>query len=330
MKSRDITFLLQGAVDRRLVRESIREIRAWFANSKIVLSTWQGADVDDLDVDELVLSEDPGFFYYSERPGEKANNVNRQIVSTRAGLERVSTPYCYRLRTDFKIDGDQFLKFFGAFPKSDPAYTIFSEKLLAMSYFSRNPRSRTRFPYHPSDLAFFGRTDDIRTLFNIPLMTEEEAHWDTGDRRYNRYTPEQHIFINALRSLGRPVGCSHYNDLCEEAIIETERYFASNFVFLSFEQFNLVPSKTTFVMKVHPNSFMTCYTHNEWLTLYKTYVDPTVAVPAYDPERERIESFYKPYRVCRLVGNVISFPFVSKVRRRAIRTGVLEFFLLPR
>ncbi|MET3598168.1 WavE lipopolysaccharide synthesis family protein [Martelella mangrovi] len=330
MDTKEITFLFQGVVDKSFVRDSFAAVRRIFPRSRIVLSSWIGTDVTGLDFDELALCEDPGFFYYSDQPGEKANNVNRQIVGTRAGLEKVTTPYCFRLRTDFRLNGNGFLDFFDAFPDSDDDYALFSHKLLACSYFSRNPSSRLRFPFHPSDLAFFGRTDDIRKLFDVPLMTEEEASWDTGDRRYNRYTPEQHIFVNALRRDGRAVPCACYNDGNEAAVLATERYFASNFVLLSFDQFNLQPSKPTFFMKVHPNSFRTCYTHNEWIGLYKKHVDPNAVVPEHDDEREKIDHYYGPYKACRLLGNMMSLPFKSKVKRRAIRTGVLEFFLMPR
>ena len=330
MDKDEITFLFQGVVDKSFLRGSFAAVRRFFPSSRIILSTWVGTDTSGLDCDEVVLCEDPGFFYYSPRAGEKPNNVNRQIVGTRAGLEKVDTRFCFRMRTDFRLTGDGFLRFFDAYPDSVDAYQVFSHKLLAACYFSRNPRSRVSFPFHPSDLAFFGYTDDIRKMFDVPLMTEEEANWDTGGQRYNRYTPEQHIFVNALRRDGRHVPCGYYKDANPQAILETEKYFASNFIFLTFDQFDLMPSKPTFVMKVHPNSFMTCYTHNEWIGLYRKHVDASTPVPAEDPEREKIEKFYKPSKICRLIGNVISLPFKSKVRRRAIRTGVLEFFLLPR
>jgi hypothetical protein len=63
------------------------------------------------------------------------------------------------------------------------------------------------FPFHPSDIAFFGRTEDLLTLFDIPLMTEAEAYWDKKNARFNRYVPEQHIFINCLRKKGKVVQC---------------------------------------------------------------------------------------------------------------------------
>ena len=247
MNKSDITFLFQGVADKAFLRGSFAAVRRYFPSSRIILSTWKDTDISGLDCDEAVFCDDPGFFYYSPRPGEKPNNVNRQIVGTCAGLEKVTTPFCFRMRTDFRITGDGFLNHFDSYTDSLEGYQVFSHKLLAACYFSRNPRSRVRFPFHPSDLAFFGYTDDIRKLFDIPLMTEEEACWDVGGDRYNRYTPEQHIFINALRRDGRDVPCAFYKDANPRAILETEKYFASNFIFLTFDQFNLMPSKPTFV-----------------------------------------------------------------------------------
>ena len=323
----DITFVVQGPIIPDVTLSCLLSIRRNFPASSIILTTWKGHDASSLIFDELVYSEDPGFFYYSDRAGERQNNVNRQIVSTLAGLQRVQTEYVFKIRTDFNITGDDFLQFWNKFPLSDPAYKIFGNKILACSYFSRNPSSRMRFPFHPSDLAFFGRTADLIRLFDVPLMTEAEAYWDKKNARFNRYVPEQHIFINCLRKNGKAVQCDYYNDNSELNITETEKYFASNFVFLSFEQFNLQPTKSIFLMKPHPNSFRTCYTHNEWLGLYKKYVAPSIEVPAHDEEREKIERFYRSYKKYRLLGNIMAFPFRHKDTKRKIRNNVLEFFL---
>lgn len=323
----DITFVVQGPIISHVTLGSLLSIRRSFPASPIILSTWKGHDASSLVYDELILSDDPGFFYYSDRAGERQNNVNRQIISTVAGLQRVQTEYVFKIRTDFNITGADFLQFWNRFPAEDPDYKVFGDKILACSYFSRNPSSRMRFPFHPSDLAFFGKTDDMMRLFDVPLMTEAEAYWDKKNSRFNRYIPEQHIFINCLRKSGKTVQCDRYDDNSDHNIVETEKYFASNFVFLTFEQFNLVPQKPIFLMKPHPNSFRTCYTHHEWLGLYKKYVDPTAAIPARDEEREKIERFYRSYRKYRLLGNVIALPFRHKDTKRKIRNSVLEFFL---
>lgn len=323
----NITFVVQGPIIPHITLSSLLSIRRNFPDAPIILSTWKGHDAASLIYDDLVLSEDPGFFYYSDRADEKQNNVNRQIVSSLAGLQRVKTQYVFKMRTDFSLSGSDFLSFWNAFSQVDPGYQVFHKKILACSYFTRNPASKMPFPFHPSDIAFFGRTEDLINFFDIPLMTEAEAYWDKKNSRFNRYVPEQHIFINCLRKNGKTVQCDHYNDNSEHNIIETEKYFASNFVFLTFDQFNLKPSKTIFMMEPHPNSFRTCYTHNEWLALYKKHVDASVAVPSHDHEREKIERSYKAYKKYRLLGNVIALPFANKDTKRKIRNNILEFFL---
>lgn len=289
----NITFVMQGPIVPHVTLDSLASIRRTFPASPIILSTWTGYDISNLIYDELICSDDPGGFYYSDREDNWQNNVNRQIVSTLAGLQRVQTEYAFKIRTDFKITGDDFLKYWNRYPAVVPDYKVFGDKLLACSYFSRNPSSRMNFPYHPSDLAFFGKTADVMHLFNVPLMTETEAYLDTKNRRFNRYAAEQYLFINCLRKCGKSVLLECYNDISRSNIIETEKYFASNFVFLTFEQFNLEPKKIHFFMHIDPEGFGSCYTHNEWIHLHQKHADSSVKVPSRDKERERIEFFLR-------------------------------------
>lgn len=281
----------------------------------------------DVGADEVVAVPDPGGFAYAERPGEKINNVNRQIANTAAGLKKVRTPYALKLRSDFLLTGNGFLRYFDAFPAADEAYRAFGHKLLACCYFARNPRSDMPFPFHPSDLAFFGRTEDLLRLYDIPLMTREQAYWNRQDRHQYQYVPEQYLFINCLKRGGFAPECGFYNDCREAGVAQTERFFASDFIFLTFEQFNLRPTKATFDMAVHPNAFRSCYTHIEWRRLYRDYADAAHVVPERDEEREKIERLYRRYRKYRFVSNVCALFFRHKGKRRQVRNAVLEYFL---
>lgn len=283
--------------------------------------------IPDIGADEVVAVPDPGGFAYAERPGEKINNVNRQIANTAAGLKKVRTPYALKLRSDFLLTGNGFLRYFDAFPAADEAYRAFGHKLLACCYFARNPRSDMPFPFHPSDLAFFGRTEDLLRLYDIPLMTREQAYWNRQDRHQYQYVPEQYLFINCLKRGGFAPECGFYNDCREAGVAQTERFFASDFIFLTFEQFNLRPTKATFDVAVHPNAFRSCYTHIEWRRLYRDYADAAHVVPERDEEREKIERLYRRYRKYRFVSNVCALFFRHKGKRRQVRNAVLEYFL---
>jgi hypothetical protein len=134
----DITFVVQGPIIPDVTLSCLLSIRRNFPASPIILTTWKGHDASSLIFDELVYSDRPGFFYYSDRAGERQNNVNRQIVSTLAGLQRVKTEYVFKLRTDFSLSGSDFLSFWNTFSQVDPGYQVFHEKILACSYFTRN------------------------------------------------------------------------------------------------------------------------------------------------------------------------------------------------
>lgn len=321
-----ISFIIQGEVFPH-INLQIAEIKRCFPQSRVIVSTCTPYTGQIVGADKTILSADPGFFYYSARPGEKVNNVNRQIITTLAGLKACETEYAFKLRSDFLLTGSSFLEYFDKFSATDNKYKLFEHKILSCCYFARNPNSDMPFPFHPSDLAFFGKTLDLLKLFDIPLMTKEEAYWDVANSRFNRYVPEQHLFINCLRKNGFEVKCDFYNDCNEADIEQTERLFASNFIFLTFEQFNLNPTKQTFNMKVHPNAFLSCYTHIDWQYLYKKYVDSSLNVPLIDDERLKIEKYYKNYKKYRFFSNLCALPFRNKAKRREIRNSILEYFL---
>lgn len=325
----DITFVVQGPVFSRITMDCLQSIRQHLPTSKIILTTWNGADVSGLIYDELVLSGDPGFFYCSKKIGAKQNNVNRQITSTLAGLRQVKTKYAFKIRTDFQINGDGFLRFWNKFNAADKNYQVFQEKILACCYISRNPSSSIPYPYpfHASDLAFFGRTEDLTNLFDISLMTEVEAYWDKEKDGFNRYVPEQYILINCLRKNGKTISCAQYDDVSGDNIPETEKYFASNFVFLTYDQFDIAPAKTTTLARHHPKSLRTCYTHNEWLKLYQKHVAPEIDIPLHDAEREKLERRYRASEKYKRLSNIITLPIWGRARRRRIRKNLMAFFL---
>lgn len=324
---KNFSVVVQGPIDKEHTHNCLNSIRKHAPNAFIILSTWKGSNVSGLNYDELVLSEDPGFFYYSRSHGAKENNVNRQIVSTLAGLKKVTSEYVLKIRTDFLLNGIGFLDYLEKFNLFDENYHVFQEKILSCCYFARNPSSKMSYPFHISDIAFFGKTSDIINLYDIPLMTRYEAYWNTRSDGFTRYVPEQYIFINCLRKNKKEILCHYFNHKSQHNIMETEKYFASNFVFLTFDQFNIIPTKKSFSLKAHPNIFRTCYTHIEWLTLYKKHADPSALIPEVDSEREKIERYYKIYKKYRLLGSIVAAPFWGKNKRIQIRRNVLEYFL---
>ena len=56
----EITAVVQGPVEEVYTRLVIESIRRYLPGARIVLSTWKDANIAGLDIDELVINEDPG------------------------------------------------------------------------------------------------------------------------------------------------------------------------------------------------------------------------------------------------------------------------------
>lgn len=320
ISSSDISVVVQGAVNKETTALCLDSIRKFLPYAEVILSTWEHSDTEGLSPDILIMSKDPGCHLYSNDPDNKIlNNINRQLISTLAGLKVATNKYAFKLRTDFVFTDNSFLNFFNSFDAFDPAYKVFKEKVLACSYFSRNPRLIKSYPFHPSDIAFFGLTEDLINLFDISLMpNNEELYWGGKNIFYTRYVPEQYIFINFLRKNGKEILCDYQHHIQPTTAEDTERYFVSNFIFLDWSQFCLgIPKKFECVKK---NKYESCITHFDWQVLYKKYVDNTIVLPVVDAERLRIlaniRQLKKYERVAKLMTFFIpGFPFLRKYKK---------------
>ena len=107
--SKDVSVVVQGAVNNEYIAVVIDSIKKYLPKSEVVLSTWEGSNVENLKYDVLVLNEDPGSvnFYRaedSELPGwidkNLQHNLSRQIVSSRNGIEKANIKYVLKILTN--------------------------------------------------------------------------------------------------------------------------------------------------------------------------------------------------------------------------------------
>ena len=116
IESKDISIVVQGAIDIELTTLCLKSIRKILPNSQIILSTWQGSNINDLDYDVLIENKDPGCTVCSKQNGK--NNINRQIVSTISALKAVKTKYVLKLRSDMILTNLNFIKAFIKFNRA--------------------------------------------------------------------------------------------------------------------------------------------------------------------------------------------------------------------
>jgi hypothetical protein len=243
--SSEISVVIQGPVA-PVTADIIRTFRRIRPGAEIMLSTWAGEDAPGLGADKTVFSQDPGSLTQNGMINGQArrNNVNRQIVSSLAGLRAAARPYALKTRSDVFIESAGWLDYFGRYDRQSPP-PIFNRRVLLNYCCSRNPR-RIPMPFHWSDWVFFGETADLLDIFDIPLMGNEDAAWFASRPRrsilysdnLNRYVPEQWICSMFLRK-HRPLQFDCLYDATPENIALTERFLAENTVILDKRHWGL-------------------------------------------------------------------------------------------
>jgi WavE lipopolysaccharide synthesis len=211
---KDISFVIQGPVfagTENGTENLIDSIRSNFLGSEIILSTWsnQASNCDFL-IDVLVESTDPGSFI-TYPTLNVMNNVNRQIVSTVAGLKHVNTKYCVKIRSDLMILNDNILRLLNSELMncySDSDHRLFSQRVIFSNEFFINPKGALKVAHHPCDWIQIGCTQDLIEIWDIPLAFEDDLlFWNSHEKpidfpfvySQSRYSAEEWIWVNFLK-----------------------------------------------------------------------------------------------------------------------------------
>ncbi len=236
---KEISVVVQGAIagsqdtqpKGRLTEICLKSLRKILPGATIILSTWEGSNVEGLDYDELILNKDPG----SNMMGEYKSNCFRQIVSSINGLKASKTKYAVKMRTDFELKNADFLDYFVNYSQLpfDENYKILNQRVVTIT--TCNPNRRTKWPFNVCDWFFFGLTQDVKNIFDIPLTNKEVTAINKNGEPYlatNPYSPEQYIWVKFL-SKHKEIHFEHLEDISHNNIVLSEKYFANNCIFLS-------------------------------------------------------------------------------------------------
>jgi hypothetical protein len=313
INSKDISVVVQGAIDKELTPKCLASIRKQLPNAQIILSTWIGSDVNGLDYDILVENNDPGntpsfdltikMSPEIQKPKQKANNVNRQIVSTFNGLKLVKTKYALKMRTDFIIEHTGFLRYFGKFKSHTNELRVFKEKVVSFSGVHSN-----NLPFHPCDFLYFGLTEDLVTLFDIPLQTDAQAYYckthdiDLENKYLDwkfflpQFVPEQYIWTNCINKFypQQIKTFESFSDLSGDNIRLSEIAHVNNFICINLFQYGIFPLKKELLglRKYYYKSHLTNYI--DYIHLYQKYCDKNYRMPIFEKIKTKAQ---------RIIGN---------------------------
>jgi glycosyltransferase involved in cell wall biosynthesis len=274
----EVSFVIQGPIERDGAARTARAcaaIRAHFPGAEIVVSSWRGARTDGLDCDEVVLSEDPG----PVAAARFNTNVNRQIVSTVAGLRAASRPLAVKLRSDVVFHDATLLHHWGRWEERGDALRLFERRVLVPTVFTRRPGYLAPLPLHPSDWSCMGTRADLERLFDVALQADLAPSgppapgiavlW-SADLSGLAATPEQYLWTSALRRVAPHLRLENVWDLTRETFEATEVSFANNLAILdTYLQYAVSNPKYGYADR-RPGD-RTLYQHAQWLELYELH-----------------------------------------------------------
>jgi len=339
VKTSDITIVFQGAFKPYIPRdgmpfsEILKRTRKTLPGAPILLSAWEGSDViAGMAIDDFVLSKDPGSLAPLKLIDNKANNINRQIVSTRAGMDAVRTPYAVKLRTDCFLEHAGFIDYLEAQLKRDR----YDKRIVTGAFFTLDASIFERIPYHVSDWFQFGQTEVLRDYWSAPLMSQQAGRYyenrphaegsNIFERRFRaEFAVEQHICMHYARRLG--YACPAYlNDISAPVLRDYDRFLTRETLILDPWQAGLVFPKyqwigTSTLQRI--NNMM----HLDWLDLARQPSFDEVDPDAFErmlAERRRLK------RVARWLFNA-SEPlhgvlFETSARGRFVRRQAMRVF----
>jgi hypothetical protein len=243
----DVTIVFQGPVVPGPAGTAcqIRRTRLALPSARYILSTWAGSDCRGIEVDRLVLSDDPGGLPgIKRRDGlHELNNVNRQLRSTERGLAAADTPYAIKIRSDCALEHAGILREFNRW--STPG----RDRILVSSLFTVDPEMFEQMAYHVSDWVQLGATEALRSYWSAPFMNERDAtyyervpyagHSTFMDRRFRcRLAVEQYVACRYADRLGYPIPRFH-NDVTADILAGHRRFLVERTAILDPWQIGL-------------------------------------------------------------------------------------------
>ena len=205
-------IILQGKYD-EFTNDVIESyLNVPFVN-KIILSCWDDDDLSsfrdiiDKNVDRIVLVP-------NKKPTNTGDdNVNLQIFSSFSGIKKSTTEYSIKMRTDQLYDHKSMLNMYEFFIENREKDRIFV------------PGLYPHLLFHPRDHLFWGKTEDLYKLFDIPLKTyniTDLVKISKNDLwKYYPYFTRSETYIGAHY-------CSNFDDRVKIMLIQQDKYLYDN------------------------------------------------------------------------------------------------------
>lgn len=279
--SSELAIIIQGPVIKNnngdnVTRAVIESIRKHFPKSQLILSTWENADLSELPtstIDKIILSEDP----LDQTPqGYAPININRQLISARAGLKETDKPYILKTRTDLIFKNDNILSLIGSSSDPKTELTFVDQPIVVCNLSTRAHHRQMKVPFWVCDFIYAGTNHDINQLFSIPDFPPEHHDYLSETERKNaglplstrcRYCPESYITYSFF-SKHVNIDFPHYMYQATETTALYEKLLVSNFIVFNHKQLGFQSGKYHLPFRTHGRNL----THNEWSAMHRKHL----------------------------------------------------------
>jgi len=199
-------LVLQGSADNYTLYVANTYLRLPFVKN-IIISCWNNNNIQTNEPRiRIIKSKDV------EHPG--VSNINRQLKSSLVGLKEVTTEFTVKLRSDQRISLESMEFMYSFYEKN-------KERELQFYNNPSKPKNKIcvagnfkPFPFHPRDHFFWGNTQDLIDLFDIPYRLSLQ------DADYNKIIrTEAYIWAHY---------CSNFNPIVNTFIQNPELYLVDN------------------------------------------------------------------------------------------------------
>lgn len=330
IESKEVSFVVQGISSKKYMKNCLNSIRKYFPEAEIILSTWKNSDISELCFDKLVQSEDPGT-QFMDLEKKIPYNINRMLVSTKAGIAKAERKYVVKCRSDLEFYGNELLRYFDKYPNADEQYRITKKKIVVGSIFSLKYEQENSeiypTPFHVSDFFAFGLKEDIELLYSVPLVeiNEFSRYFEYNKRPHEypikgyqcrlwRYPPEQYITYHMAKMVMPETmfeNCLEYDKVDPT---ENEKFIVSNFIILDYQQSKVKSQKFPFciwsgLMLCPERIYKGMYRNYIYQKDYKKYMDGNYELG--DDTINKRRRYYVWYHI----GKECLKPFIKPVYR---------------
>lgn len=256
-----LTILLQGKIEIEHRIPILKMVEA-FPDASFILSCWVQ---DEIPEELLTINKITVVRNYDLPPptkvGSKLNNINRQLFSTREGLKHVKTEFVCKLRTDTFFKNSKVINIYNKLISSSSPPKTFTQRVLGLTLTSINPCSGPeKLLFHPCDWLFFGLTNDVASLFDIPLLPDEDFFVVDHSTYPARIRAEQYYYVEHLKKseISTIRNCGEYS---AELYRLSDGLLLTDFILVNPAYISLVSSKHKGIWKWRQGTyqFYHCY-----------------------------------------------------------------------